>query len=413
MFTLEDISAGALRPVPIDEPAESYPQGQRGPGYKLWLYPLQATCCRRTRVSPYWCNQHQSTARGMTVAAPQKAGGGPFAGERARGGLSMRAVKLFLAAAIAATAAFTVSASAQSFPSKPVNVIMPYPTGTGPDTVQRMVNEKLQSYWGQPVTIENRPGSNYWAAAEAFKKAAPDGYTLFQTENWMLALQPHVFKKLPYDPIKDFVPVVPMFEANQFLVVKADSPWKSVADLIAAAMEKEGQLTYGSSGVASTMHMGGVKLETAAGIKMTHVPVKETPQIFTSIANGELSLALGSASTSGPMLRAGKVKYLAIADTKRNPGFPYVPTFAEAGGPANFVHKSWLALYAPPGTPTSIVDKINADVARALNEPDVREKMAAIGFTPYTSTPEELAKALADETKAMGEIAKSNNISLD
>jgi tripartite-type tricarboxylate transporter receptor subunit TctC len=325
----------------------------------------------------------------------------------------MKTIKLFISAAIAATAAMSLPAAAQNYPQKPVTVIMPYPTGTGPDTVQRLVNEKLQSYWGQPVTVENRPGSNYWAAAEAFKKAKPDGYTLFQTENWMLALQPHIFKKLPYDPIKDFTPVVPMFEANQFVVVKADSPWKNVGDLIAAAKKKDAGLSYGSSGIASTMHMGGVKLETGAGIKMTHVPMKETPQIYTSIANGELSLALGSASTSGPMLRAGKVKYLAVADSKRNPAFPDIPTVQEAGGPADFVHKSWLAIYAPPGTPRPIIDKINADIARALNEPDVKEKMAAVGFSPYTSTPEQLEKALADETKAMGEIAKANQISLD
>jgi tripartite-type tricarboxylate transporter receptor subunit TctC len=325
----------------------------------------------------------------------------------------MKTIELFMAAAIAATAVFTVSASAQNFPDKPVNVIMPYPTGTGPDAVQRLVNEKLRAYWGQPVTVENRPGANFWAAAEAFKKEKPDGYTLFQTENWMLALQPHVFKKLPYDPVKDFEPVVPLFAADFFLAVAADSPWKTVPDIVAAAKEKEGALSYGSAGVASTMHMGGVKLETATGIKMTHVPFKETPQVFTSIANHELSLAFASASTSGPMLRAGKIKYIAIADTKRNPNFPDVPTFGEAGGPADFVHKSWLALYAPPGTPKAIIDKINADVTRALNEPDVKEKMAAIGFTAYSSSPEELVKALADETKAMGKIAKSNNISLD
>jgi tripartite-type tricarboxylate transporter receptor subunit TctC len=337
----------------------------------------------------------------------------PLDGLQREDRLQMRAIKLLMSAAIAATAAFTVSATAQNFPGKPVTIIMPYPTGTGPDTVQRLVNEKLQSYWGQPITIENRPGANYWAAVEAFKKAAPDGYTLFQTENWMIALQRHIFKKLPYDPDKDLVPVAPIYQANFFLVVPADSPWKTVADLVAAGKAREGALSYGSSGVGSAMHMGGATLEGATGIKMTHVPVKETPQVFTSIANGELSMAFGTASTSGPMLRAGKVRYLGIADTKRNPNFPDVPTLTEVGGPADFVHKSWLALYARPGTPKAVIDKINADVTRALNEPDVREKLAGMGFTPYTGTPEDLAKAVADETKKMGEVAKSQNISLD
>jgi tripartite-type tricarboxylate transporter receptor subunit TctC len=325
----------------------------------------------------------------------------------------MGAIKPFIAAAIAAAMLFSVPAVAQDFPEKPVNVILPYPTGTGPDTVMRLVGEKLTEYWGQPITIENRPGANYWSAVGALKKAKPDGYTLFQTENWMIALQRHIFKTLPYDPDKDFEPVAPMFQANFFLTVPAESPWKTVADVVAAAKAKDGELAYGSSGVGGSMHMGGAKLEQATGIKMTHVPVKETPQVFVQIANGELSLAFGTASTAGPMLRANKVRFLAIADKARNPNFPDIPTFAEAGGPADFVHKSWLALFAPEGTPKPIIDKINGAVTRALQEPVIREKLAAMGFTAWTSTPEELAKTLADESQLMGEIAKSQNISLD
>jgi tripartite-type tricarboxylate transporter receptor subunit TctC len=325
----------------------------------------------------------------------------------------VRASKLIIAAA-ALVMSYSVSAAhADEFPSKPVNVILPYPTGTGPDTVMRLVGDKLKGYWGQPVTIENKPGANYWSAVDAFKKGKPDGYTLFQTENWMIALQRHLFKKLPYDPDKDFSPVSPMFQANYFLTVAAGSPWKTVSDVISAAKAEDGQLTFGSSGVGGAMHMGGAKLQNATGIKLTHVPVKETPQIFVQIANGELSMAFGTASTAGPMLRGQKVKFIAIADKARNPNFPDVPTFAEAGGPVDFVHKSWLALFAPQGTPKPVIDKINTDVTRALNEPDVKAKLASIGFTPWTSTPEELAGTLAEETRLMGEIAKSQNISLD
>jgi tripartite-type tricarboxylate transporter receptor subunit TctC len=191
----------------------------------------------------------------------------------------VKTIGLLFAAAISAAASLTAPALAQNYPERAVNVISPYPPGTASDAVMRLVGEKLQGYWGQPVTYENRTGANYWAAVDAFKKAKPDGYTLFETENWFLALQRHVFKKLPYDPDKDFVPVAPLFEATFLLAVKADSPWKSVSDLIAAA--KTSDVTFGSSGSASSMHMGAVKLETLTGAKMTHVPFKDATQAFT------------------------------------------------------------------------------------------------------------------------------------
>ena len=316
----------------------------------------------------------------------------------------MRAVKLLITAAIAATAAFTVSATAQNFPDKPVTIIMPYPTGTGPDTVQRLVNEKLQSYWGQPVTIENRPGANYWAAVEAFKKAAPDGYTLFQTENWMLALQPHIFKKLPYDPAKDLVPVAPMYQANFFLVVPADSPWKTVADLVAAAKAKEGALSYGSSG-RRQRHAHGRRQagrrdrdqdDPCAGqgdARRSSRRSRTEKSPWPSVRRPPLGRCCGRA-------RSG---ILASPTTKRNPDFPDVPTLAEVGGPADFVHKSWLALYARPGTPKA---HDRQDQCRREPRSQRTRRAGEAGWPwaspPYTGTPEELAKAVAEETESDG-----------
>lgn len=318
-----------------------------------------------------------------------------------------------LVAALALTAGSIASAQAADFPEKPVTIVMPFPAGTGPDAVMRMVADKLTTYWKQPVTIENRPGANYWTAAGAVKKAAADGYTLLQGDNLMMGLQPHVFKKLPFDPVQDFEPVASMYQTNFFIVVPVDSPWKSIPDLVAAAKASDGGLTYGSSGVASHMHLGGLMLENSEHIKMTHVPVKETPQVFVSVANGELSFAFGSAPSSGAMLRANKVKYLALAAPKRNAQFPDVPTVAEAGGPENFELKSWIALFAPHGTPKETIEKLNADITRALNEPDVSTRITDIGFTPWTSTAQQLGETLADDTATLGDLAKSQNISLD
>jgi tripartite-type tricarboxylate transporter receptor subunit TctC len=324
----------------------------------------------------------------------------------------MRSFKAFITT-LAAGIALASPVLAQTFPSKPVTVVLPYPAGTGPDAVMRMVGDKLSQKWGQPVTIENRAGANGWTAVNAVKKAAPDGYTLLQTDNLAFGLQPHVFTKLPFDPVKDFDPVAPLYQTNYFVVVSADSPWKSVPDLIAAAKAKEGAVTYGSSGVASHMHLGGAMLEGATGAKMTHVPVKDTPQVFVSVANGEIGWAFGTASTSGPMYRAHKVKYLALAAPKRHPSFPDVPTVAEAGGPPDFELKAWIALFAPHGTPKAIVDQINADVATALAERDVAERMAAVGFTPWVDTPAALTETLKSDDKLFGDVAKREKISLD
>jgi tripartite-type tricarboxylate transporter receptor subunit TctC len=325
----------------------------------------------------------------------------------------MRALKVLAVTAMAAAVALTSPALAQSFPDKPVKVILPFPAGTGPDAVMRQVADKLTRWWGQPVTIDNKPGANGWTAVEAAKKSTPDGYTLLQIDNLLFALQPHIFRKLPFDPVKDFEPVSPLYSTHYFVTVAADSSWKTLPDLIAAARAKSGALTYGSSGVASHMHLGGAMLERATGTKMTHVPNKDTPQNFVSVANGEISWAFGTASTSGPMYRAGKIKYLALSAPQRHPSFPDVPTVAEALGLPNFELKSWVALFTPHGTPKPVVDRINVDVAKALAEPDVRERMTAVGFTPWPASPAELAKALENDSQLFGEIAKVENISLD
>ena len=325
----------------------------------------------------------------------------------------MKAFKSLIAAAIAATFAWSCPTMAQDFPAKPIKIVLPYPAGTGPDAVMRQVAEKLTQRWRQPVTIENRPGANGWTAVDAVKTAAPDGYTLMQVDNLLFGLQPHVFRKLSFDPVRDFEPVAPLYQTNFFVVVPANSNWRNIADLTAAAKAKEGGLTYGSSGVASHMHIGGTMLETATGVKMTHVPVRDTPQVFVSVANGEIAWAFGTASTSGPMYRAQKVKYLAIAAPTRHPSFPDVPTIAEAGGPPDFELKACIALFAPHGTPKPVIDRINAEITQILSEPDVRERMVAVGFSPWMSSPAELANTLNNDQKLFGEVARREKISLD
>lgn len=314
--------------------------------------------------------------------------------------------------AFAAVVILQGAPSAQTFPAKPVKVILPYPTATGPDTVIRLVGDKVSRWWGQQLVVENRPGGNAFIAMDAAKRSAADGYSLLLADAQIMTLVPHLFKKVPYDPFNDFDPVAPMWSVHFFLTVPVDSPWKNVADLIAAAKAKNGALTYGSSGVGSAMHLGGAMLEGATGAPMTHVPYKDTQQVFVDISRGEVGWAFGTASTTSPMYQAKKVKYLAIAAPQRHPAFRDVPTIVEAGGPPVEL-RTWVGLFAPRGTPQPIVERLNADVAKALREADIQERLNSVGFQPWPAPAQDLAKVMTADFQQSGEAVKRLKISLD
>ena len=325
----------------------------------------------------------------------------------------MRPSKALLVAAVLAVAALAQPAAAQQFPTKPVRVITPFPAGSGPDSVLRLVGDKLAKGWGHQVIVENRPGANGFIAIEAAKKAAPDGYTLVQMDDAHMAVQPNLYKKLPYDIAKDFDPVATLFRTYFFVVTPAESSWKSMADLLAAAKAKRGELTYGSWFIGSPGHLGAALLEGATGTEMTHVPFKEMTQLYAAVGNNDVAWAFGSAASAGPMYRAKKVKFIAVAAPRRIAGFPDVPTVAEAGGPANFEVKAWVALLAPRGTPTAVIARTNEGVAKALAEPDVRERLAGFGFEPFSSTPGEITKQIDSDSRRYAEVIKRAKISLD
>ena len=227
------------------------------------------------------------------------------------------------------------TASAQQYPTKPVRIITPFAAGSGPDSVLRVVGEKLTRAWGQQVIVENRPGGNGFIAIEAAKKAAPDGYTLVQMDDTHLALQPHLYKNIPYDVNKDFDPVGTLFRVYFFVVVPANSNWKTMKDLVDAAKAKPGEVTYGSWFIGSPGHLGGAMLEAATGTQMNHIPFKETSQLYVAVGNNDVNWAFGSAASAGAMYRAGKVKFMAVVAPQRVAGYPDVPTVAEMGVPAD------------------------------------------------------------------------------
>ncbi len=321
--------------------------------------------------------------------------------------------QLLAVVALTALALCGTTAQAQEFPTKPVRILTPFPVGSGPEGVLRLVADKLSRTWGKPVVVENKPGGNGFIAIDAFKRGTNDGHDLIQLDSVHLSAYPHLFKKLPYDAKADFEPLAPLFKTYFFVTVPTDSKYKKVSDLIADAKAHPGKLNYGSWSVGNPVHLGSALFESVTGTDMQHVVYKETSMLYTGVANGELSFALGSNATAGAMYRAGKLQYLAVAAPKRVSAFPNVPTIAESGGPAGFEVSGWTVIAAPRGLPKAVTDKIQRDIEKALAEPDVREKFASFAYEPFTLNREQLNAYIQAEATRFGGIIKKANVSLD
>jgi tripartite-type tricarboxylate transporter receptor subunit TctC len=302
---------------------------------------------------------------------------------------------------------------AQSFPTQQVRIISPFPTGSGPDVVARLVAERLSASWKQSVLVDARPGASGFLATGAAKQAAPTGNDLLLADVGHLAISPSLFKKLPYDPKQDFVPVGAVFHTSFFIVVGADSPIRTVKDLIAAAAASPGKINYGSTSIGGPPHLGAAQLEAASGTKMTHVPYKESSQLNVAVSNGEVDWTMGSLAASGPLLRAGKVRFIAIADGARSGSLPNVPTVEESGGPKGVQARSWVALMAPKGTPASVVATLNQSLNDVLRQAEVAEKLASFGFVPDPMTPAALAGLIDSDTVVYAAMVKRTGISVD
>lgn len=302
---------------------------------------------------------------------------------------------------------------AQSFPAKPVRIISPFSAGSGPDVAMRIVADKLSANLKQSVLVDARPGGSGFLAASAARQTAPTGYDLFLADVGHLAINPSLFKKLPYDPKNDFVPVGGLLHTSFFVVVGADSPFHTVKDLIAAAAAAPGKITYGSSAVGGPPHLGAAQLEAASGTRMTHVPYKETSQLNMAVSTGEVDWTMGSIASSGPLLKAAKVRYIAIADDTRSPSLPNVPTLEESGGPKGVHARSWVALMAPKGTPADVIATVNRSLNEVLRQPEVVEKFTAIGYAPFPITPAELSSLIDSDTVANAAMVKRTGASAD
>lgn len=315
---------------------------------------------------------------------------------------------LTLAAATAATGVY-----AQGAPKGTVRMSSVFPTGSGPDSVARMVAEKMQGKWGQAVVVEAKPGGAGVLAINSMKGAPPTGNDLVVVDVGNLSINPLIFKKLAYDPEKDLVPVAVLYKTAFFVTVAADGPFKTLQDLQTAAANKAKPLTYGSNAVGGPLHLGAARLESALGVEMVHVPYKETSQLYTSVATGEVNWAFGSIATAGPLVRAGKLRFLAVADRTRSAAMPDVPTLEEAGGPKGLDALTWVALMSSAGTPAGVVAEINKAVNEALAQPDVKEKFAAFGFVPSPGPAQQVTDLMQGDRARYAEVLKRVKVSID
>lgn len=324
----------------------------------------------------------------------------------------MKFQKLFLRTLIGSLTVVAAAASAQTavYPDKAVKIIVPFPPGGGIDILIRAVGKELTEKWKQPVVIDNRGGAATFIGAEAVARSAPDGYTLLATTDPTFTANRHLFSKLPYDPDKDFEPVIQMVKGDNIIVANPAVPVTDLKGLVAAAKKKDSKLSFASYGNGTQPHLAFGTLNKREGIDILHVPYKGITPVVTAVLGKEVDVSLASAGVMGEMIKSGRVRPLAIAGAKRMPQFPEVPTTAEQGFPylKSFI---WYGVFAPAGTPSPIVNKLNADIAAILKDPGFAERhILAKGMTPVAGSPKELADAMREDSAAIGDMIKAANI---
>lgn len=311
-------------------------------------------------------------------------------------------------AGFAVLAVASAAALAQSYPSKPVHAIISFTPGSSTDIVGRLVMSKVSEYWGQPVIAENRPGAGGSIGSAAVSKAAPDGYTLLINSS-AHAVNPAIYAKLPYDTKKDFIDVVPLTMQPNVLVVAADSPYKTLAELVESAKAYPGRLNIGHAGIGSGTHLNTERFISAAGIKVLQVPFKGTPEVVANVLSGAVHAYWAPISAALANVKSGKLRPLAVSTAKRNPQLPNVPTTGEAGV-RGADSPLWFGLWAPAGTPAAVVGKINADVRKALADPGIKEKLVNLGNDTLDMSPKEFSDFVDSEIAIYAKVIKDAGI---
>lgn len=318
--------------------------------------------------------------------------------------------RIFLAAAIALCA---LGAQAeQHYPAKPIRLVVPFPAGGGTDILARIVGMKLQETLDWVVVLDNRPGAGGNIGLGLAAKSPADGYTVVMGQTSNLAVNPTLYAKLPYDPIKDFTPVTTVATAPLVLVVPANSPYKTLSDIVNAAKARPDEITFASPGNGTVAHLTGVLLQKAAGIKLQHVPYKGSAQAITDLIGGQVQLYMSSVPSAMSQIKSGKIRPIVVTSDKRSDDLPQIPTINESGY-KGFNAVTWFGLLVPAGTPASIVSRLNTEVNKVLKMKVVQEKIGTEGGDAQGSTPEEFAALIKSDIAKWAPVVRESGAKID
>jgi len=309
-------------------------------------------------------------------------------------------------------AAFSTLAAAQAWPSKPIKYVVPFAAGGTTDILARTISEKLSVALGQPVVVENKPGAGGGVGAAEVAKAAPDGYTIMGGTISTHAINASLYKNLPYDPVKDFAAVTLIARVPNMLVINNDIPAKNVAELIQLMKANPGKWSFASSGNGTSQHLSGELFKGMAGVEMQHIPYKGSPPALTDVMGGQVNMTFDNITTAWTLAKSGKLRALAVTTAKRSPVAPDVPTLAESGLPGYEVG-SWQGVFAPAGTPPDIVKRLNAEIVKIINSPDVQKKLLELGAEPVGNSSEEFSALVKTEVVKWGDVVKKSGAKVD
>jgi tripartite-type tricarboxylate transporter receptor subunit TctC len=329
--------------------------------------------------------------------------------EKNDGGKSVKRIARLLAVVVFG---FSTSAFAQTWPAKPIKWIVPFAPGGTTDILARTIGEKLTVALSQPVIIENKPGAGGGVGADFTAKAPPDGYTIMGGTISTHAINASLYKSLPYDPVKDFVPITLIARVPNMLVINPDIPAKNVAELITLLKANPGKYSFASSGNGTSQHLSGELFKSIAGVDMQHIPYKGSPPALQDVVGGQVAMTFDNITTAWPLAKGGKLRALAVTTAKRSAVAPDVPTLSESGL-AGYEVGSWQGVFAPAGTPAAIVKRLNAEIVKIINMPDVKEKLIGLGAEPVGNTSEEFAALVKTEVAKWAEVVKQSGAKVD
>jgi len=316
-----------------------------------------------------------------------------------------------LLAALSLSLATDLALAQISYPDQTIRILVGFTPGVAPDVTSRLLGEKLTEVWGKPVVVENVTGAGGNLAVERVAKATPDGYTLLMGGNASLVINPNLFAKLPYDPVKDFAYITQVFLVPNILVVRNDVPATTIQELVALAKARPDYFIAGHAGIGTSQHLAGELFKVMAGVSLQQVPYRGTPAILPDLLAGRLNIFFGNITNLLPLVREGKLRAFAITSRKRSPQIPELPTMEELGFPG-FEATAWFGLMAPAGTPQSIIDKLHKETVRLLALPEVKSKLEGLGVQLVGNTPEEFAAIIRTETPHWGKVIKDAGIKL-